>query len=51
MTIWILVFLQKGIPEIVRAFKHETDAKKERFVTATSMIDEDDLIIFECELE
>jgi len=52
LTLWVLVYLCKGLPETVEVFRHERDAKKERDKIAANMsIDEDDLIIFECELQ
>lgn len=51
MTLWVLVDLCKGLPETVEVFRHEGAAKKERNEIAAKMSDEDDLIIFECELQ
>lgn len=51
MQLWVLIYLCKGLPETVEVFRYERDAKKERNKIATKMSDEDDLIIFECELK
>ena len=51
MKLWVLVYLCKGLPETVEAFRYERDAKKERDKIAAKMSDEDDLVIFECELK
>jgi len=51
LIVWVLVYLCKGLPEKVEVFRYERDAKKERNKIAIKMSDEDDLIIFECELK
>ena len=51
MIVWALVYLCKGLPEKVKVFRYERDAKKERNKIAIKMSDEDDLIIFECKLK
>ncbi len=51
MTLWVLVYLCKGLPETVEVFRYERDAKKERDKISAKMSDEDDLVIFECELK
>ena len=51
MKVWVLLYLCKRLPEEVQVFIYERDAKKERNKIATKMSDEDDLIIFECELK
>jgi len=51
MNVWVLVYLCNKLPETAEVFSWEVDAEKKRNKIATKMSDEDDLIIFECELK
>lgn len=51
MKLWVLVYLCKGLPETVEVYSREESAQKERDKIAAKMSDEDDLVIFECELK